>query len=295
MSDTPAGSTPNKPPAFQMYARDWLVDITAGMPLEAQGACMRLFCHQWIEGPMPMNIAALAQRAGLQPRPFLKLWNDYLKAHFPDIGHGLVANSWLEDRRRDREAYVEKQRKNGRLGGRPRKGEKTHGFPDENPPVSSGFPKSKPRENPTVNPDETQRVTQKKPLQSASASAVSDSVPNGTGAMPQWNATAAGHLRAICYRPDGKEPAESSIAEDLKWWRRCLDHGMTEGRILAALNGLPRIMQVAQKWSPARVFGKVGNWVNLFERAVTEDGKHGRPEHLAHTLERLGARPRETA
>src|SRR5258708_4932947 len=51
---------PNKPPAYQHYARDWLV-ATAGLTLEEQGAFQPLLHYQWIQGPLPHPPLQLAR------------------------------------------------------------------------------------------------------------------------------------------------------------------------------------------------------------------------------------------
>lgn len=104
----------NKPPAFPLYARDWLVD-TASMPNDVQGAYMRLLCHQWIEGPMRMDMGQLGKRAGEPPRRFVKLWAEYLADKFPATD-GYVANPRLETERRQQQEYREEQSRRGKVG-----------------------------------------------------------------------------------------------------------------------------------------------------------------------------------
>src|SRR5437899_3414994 len=122
------GPKVNRPPAFQLYARDWLVD-TAHLSLEDQGAYMRLLCHQWIEGPLPSNREELARRLGLKSRrmtQFDRLWSR-IGHHFPTIdgssatendnhsetsnerGSMYLANRWLEAYRAEIAAHRELQ------------------------------------------------------------------------------------------------------------------------------------------------------------------------------------------
>lgn len=130
-------------------------------------------------------------------------------------------------------------------------------------------------------------------VQPQAASVSPEGRDSDNNAQPPWDSReAAKQLRALCYRPDGKPPEGLDIAEDLRWWKRCRAAGQTDGRILAALHGLPHLVPSAHgKWSPARLFSKQGDWVSLFERAVTEDGKHGRPVSLGETMQRLSAPP----
>ena len=104
----------NKPPAFPLYARDWLVD-TASMPNDVQGAYMRLLCHQWIEGPMKLDLVQLGKRAGEPPRRFVRMWSSYLQDFFVERG-GYVANGRLEDERQRKAEYSAEQAERGKRG-----------------------------------------------------------------------------------------------------------------------------------------------------------------------------------
>ena len=89
----------------------------------------------------------------------------------------------------------------------------------------------------------------------------------------QW---AARVIRAICYRPDGREPIPGLLARDIRALLfRVTVHQESRDRVEAALHGSPLVWPKLRgvKWSPAKCWSKAGPWANLYERAVTEAGK----------------------
>ena len=107
-----------KAPAYQRYARDWLVD-TASLSLEEQGAYQRLLDHEWIEGPMSGDALELARRVGTTPRKFAKLWKR-LSRFFVRGEDGLLRNERLEEQREEQARYRLEQAERGRLGAKMR-------------------------------------------------------------------------------------------------------------------------------------------------------------------------------
>jgi uncharacterized protein YdaU (DUF1376 family) len=87
-------SKPHKTPAYQFYAKEWLVD-TARLPLDVQGAYLRLLCHQWEEGSIPGDDGELARMLSLSAARFRKVWSK-LEGFFPATTDGR-ANPKLEE------------------------------------------------------------------------------------------------------------------------------------------------------------------------------------------------------
>ena len=108
---------PQKAPAFQFYARDWLVD-TIHLSLAEQGAYIRLLSHEWVEGPLPNNAQEVARRVGVPVDEFTHLWVK-LERFFP-LTNGLLANPRLEELRTTTEAYHKQRRHAGHLGAKAR-------------------------------------------------------------------------------------------------------------------------------------------------------------------------------
>jgi uncharacterized protein YdaU (DUF1376 family) len=68
---------------FPFYAADWLADEDVDlMPLEAQGAYVRLMCHQWREGSIPADAASLARLLKVHHKTFSAIWAK-LEPKFP--------------------------------------------------------------------------------------------------------------------------------------------------------------------------------------------------------------------
>jgi len=133
-----------KAPSFQFYAQDFLTGVVY-LTNEEIGIYIKMLCKQWTDGKIPKK------RLGLLVGYEWDNLSDELKGKFTENG-GFVFNERLEKEREKREIFMEKQRLNGKKGGRPNKG-KTQ---------------KKPKRNPTVNP----KKTQKKPLEDEDGSIV---------------------------------------------------------------------------------------------------------------------------
>lgn len=105
----------SRPPAFQLYADDFLGG-TADMSAEEVGAYIRLLCHQWNKGGLPNDPDRLAKMAGLMAAPSL----GYVIAKFPPCADGQLRNERLERVRAESEAYSKKQSENGKKGAKTR-------------------------------------------------------------------------------------------------------------------------------------------------------------------------------
>lgn len=104
----------NKPPAYQHYARDWLVD-TASLSLEEQGAYLRLLDQEWIEGPLANNPLELARRLGVSRPKFARLWAVIVR--FFELGEdGKLRNPRLESERAGQQERREKASQSGKIG-----------------------------------------------------------------------------------------------------------------------------------------------------------------------------------
>ena len=88
-----ANEKEGKPPAFQMYARDWIAG-TLMMSHEEKGAYMDLLCVQWDNGPLPDDPVEIARALG-GAKAYKKLW-PRLQAKFPPLPDGRRANAKLE-------------------------------------------------------------------------------------------------------------------------------------------------------------------------------------------------------
>lgn len=106
-----------KPPAYQHYAKEWLVD-TAHLSLEEQGAFQRLLDHQWVNGPLPIEDRDRAKLLAVTVIGFRRIWRR--------IGHYFPAglNPRLEEVRREQQEYREQRAEAGRRSAAVRNGKR---------------------------------------------------------------------------------------------------------------------------------------------------------------------------
>lgn len=123
-----------KAPSFQFYAQDFLTG-TMYLTNEEIGIYIKMLAKQWTDGKIPKK------RLGFLVGVEWDNLSEELKSKFEDFGDFLI-NERLERERDKKEKFLEKQRNNGKKGGRPSKNQK-----------------------PKENPKETQTQTQKKPLE----------------------------------------------------------------------------------------------------------------------------------
>ena len=96
------------PPAFQLYAQDFLVG-TADMTAEEVGAYIRLLCYQWVKDGLPNDPAKLAVLAGCHGNA------SAMPLHkFGTCQDGMLRNPRLEQIRKANAEYREKQAENGK-------------------------------------------------------------------------------------------------------------------------------------------------------------------------------------
>lgn len=107
MPDEHSGEDRRKAPAYQHYAKTWLV-ATAHLSLEEQGAYQRLLDHQWVDGALPESERDRARLLGVTVTTFRRIWRR-IGQFFPG---GL--NPRLEEVRTEQQAYRDRQQAAGR-------------------------------------------------------------------------------------------------------------------------------------------------------------------------------------
>ena len=112
-ADAPA-ETPRRPPAFQLYARDWL-EMTAHLTPVEQAVVFRLLCHQWVRGPLPDDRERLGRMLMMSETDLEALW-PVVEEFLPVNGDGRRASEWMETQRRALDAYHRDQRRRSLLG-----------------------------------------------------------------------------------------------------------------------------------------------------------------------------------
>jgi uncharacterized protein YdaU (DUF1376 family) len=102
-----------KPPAFQLYAQDFLTGVMY-LTNEEIGIYIKMLCKQWTDDKIPKK------RLGFLTGKDWELFSDELKNKFVDMGDYLI-NTRLEEERLKHENFKKKQSENGKKGGRPLK------------------------------------------------------------------------------------------------------------------------------------------------------------------------------
>ena len=140
-----------QPPAFQFYASDYLSSSKVQqMPLEAQGAYMRLLCYNWQDGTIPADIESLAKLCGVTRNRMKKLWiflrdSFSVAENFPDK----LVNERLESVRRDQANYRKRQQEAGKLGNDKRWGRDRTATDSRSPEHRSSSPSPSPSSSPS--------------------------------------------------------------------------------------------------------------------------------------------------
>lgn len=109
-------------PAFQFYARDFIVG-TLGMTPAEVGLYIRALAVSWDAGPLPADEAVLARTLMVPLPEFRKLWR-VVGAKFEATEYGFV-NRRLEHERSQQAAFREQQKAKGQASAQARWGNRT--------------------------------------------------------------------------------------------------------------------------------------------------------------------------
>lgn len=105
-----------KAPAFQLYAADFYMD-TASWTNAQVGAYLRLLLHEWINGPLPSDMASLARIACVSDvRTMYKIWLATVGKKFTATDGNLLINKRLEEEREKQRINREIQKVKGISG-----------------------------------------------------------------------------------------------------------------------------------------------------------------------------------
>lgn len=111
---------PAKAPAFQFYARDFLV-ATATMSLEETGAYIRLLSQAWDEGGIPADPERRARLLGITRAEHDRIW-EAIAAKWKPAKGGRLVNPRLETERKKQARHRAQARKAGQASARSRAG-----------------------------------------------------------------------------------------------------------------------------------------------------------------------------
>jgi len=200
----------NKPPAFQFYPDDF-IGGTAHFTAEEVGAYILLLCYQWDNGFVPNDDDMIRRIARITQAFHL----GFVKQKFKVGEDGLLRNERMEREREKQRLYREKQRENGKRGGRP-----TLGYPSDNPSLSQPLAEPNPTVNPTPNPEKALRS----PLPSPKATVPAEALRE---VFDAWNLMAAQYGLPKCSAlTDKRKPVLQKRLTEPLWienWRPALE------------------------------------------------------------------------
>lgn len=105
----------SKPPAFQLYAADFLVD-TMDWSATQVGIYFRLLMYEWVNGSIPNDCIRMARIAGIDVGNFKKCYLQDIEKKFIVNGGGELINLRLEKTREKQENYRKSQTEKSKLG-----------------------------------------------------------------------------------------------------------------------------------------------------------------------------------
>jgi uncharacterized protein YdaU (DUF1376 family) len=102
-------------PWFPLHVDDWLNSRQIRtMPAEAVGVYSLLLCHQWKDGPLPLEARELAMLCGRPEEEIARAW-PHLERCFVRTADGWVNERLAEERRKQEERH-ERLSRGGRKG-----------------------------------------------------------------------------------------------------------------------------------------------------------------------------------
>ncbi len=122
-----------KPPAFQLYAADFYMDVS-GWTNEEVGTYFRLLMHSWVNGPLPNDMGELSRITQSSAKKFTNKWQK-LSIKFTLNGDGKYINTRLEQTREEQANYRESLSEAGKKGAKKRwgKGGDLNNHPNNHP------------------------------------------------------------------------------------------------------------------------------------------------------------------
>src|SRR5262245_25999190 len=94
-----------KPPAFQFYPKDWLLDDKVqAMSLAQRGLYITLLSFEWLNGAIPADKRQLSDVISVPFRQLNRLWKGAIVRSFRPRNDGNLVNPRLE-RERQKQAF----------------------------------------------------------------------------------------------------------------------------------------------------------------------------------------------
>jgi uncharacterized protein YdaU (DUF1376 family) len=134
-----------KAPAFQLYTDDFLAG-TLEMSQAEVGQLIRLLCHQWNRGSIPVETEKQQRLAG-------GCVSVEVLAKFDECEDGLLRNKRLESVRTERGVFLQQQSQKGKLSAEKRRLAALAGQPNTQPEINQSSTAVQPEGQPEGQPD----------------------------------------------------------------------------------------------------------------------------------------------
>lgn len=212
-----------QPPSYSFYPSDF--DLSTGhWSCHEVGIYIRLLNHQWERGAIPADLKRLSRIVREPYEDFKRAWDEAVSDKFEPFTDNHLANPRLERVRQEKLAYIDKQRSNGALGGRPPRQEKNDAIaarrqgqpkpkqnPTDNPSLNPGL-------NPGGNPNAKPEQSQTKPLQSSVSSLQSSDSglqsSSGSSSSAKASSEPAAGVIAIPINDGGQYPVTQAQVDE---------------------------------------------------------------------------------
>ena len=210
-----------KPPAFQMYARDWLADSRVRrLRLDERGAYIDLLCVQWNEGEIPTDCDEAGMCIGIHP----DTWPEWRSRIWPNVSEFFHngQNARLAELAAEREGFVQAKRRAGQKGGKTRA---ANAKQKQQVASTTSFLLEANPSSASASASATNGITNVIP-----ADADVENSENGTMQDETWNARLAPYCRLA--------GGEKHTGNWLNWCKRQMGHGVSVDDLEARVGGL---------------------------------------------------------
>jgi len=132
-------------PYFQFFVADWLLGDIQDFSYETQGRFVNLAAHMWRAGSPLQVDKKLCRKLRFDEMAELEAWlAELAETDIVQTSDGTVSIKFIREQLAERQAFIDKCRKNGKLGGRPQKNPPlTEPLPNPNPPLTEPKPNLK--------------------------------------------------------------------------------------------------------------------------------------------------------
>lgn len=208
-----------KDPAILFYSQDFLTGV-ADLTMQERGQYITLLCLQHAKGKLTQRMIQIA----------VPDVSEYVLIKFEQDEDGNYINQRLSDETEKRQSFIQKQKMNGKKGGRP----KTQKNPNETqtkPKPNPDKTQSKPKRNPNPNPNKSLSSSSSSSSSSLSTSTKKKeekSVTQGHSLSPKFEIPDQNEVVDLFMQKSGDKSYSSQKGE--QFWLHYQNNGWKVGR-----------------------------------------------------------------